>query len=140
MLAPNVFCVAADEDAFRYGTVLFHDASKDDIERHLDTWGPWLSLYPERKGWWNEAEADNPDDALEGPVRGLLRLNPAHLLDFLQHFIVFETKKGKTIKKVARYQQFESVNDIVDRTLGLIGKWANAQDRTGLIWHTQGSG
>ena len=43
MLAPNVFCVAADEDAFRYGTVLPHDADKDAIERHLDTWGPWLS-------------------------------------------------------------------------------------------------
>lgn len=27
MLAPNVFCIAADEDAFRYGTVLFHDAA-----------------------------------------------------------------------------------------------------------------
>ena len=36
MLAPNVFCVAADEDEFRYGTVLFHDATKEDIERHLD--------------------------------------------------------------------------------------------------------
>jgi hypothetical protein len=39
MLASNVFCIAVDEDEFRYGTVLFHDASKDDIERHLDTWG-----------------------------------------------------------------------------------------------------
>jgi type I restriction enzyme, R subunit len=57
---------------------------------------------------------------------------PAHVLDFLQHFTVFETKKGKTIKKVARYQQFEAVNDIVDRTLGLIGKPVNAQDRTGV--------
>jgi type I restriction enzyme R subunit len=140
MLTPNVFCVAADEDAFRYGTVLFHDATNDDIERHLDTWGPWLSRYPERKGWWNEPEADSPDDPLEGPVKGLLRLKPAHLLDFLQHFTVFETKKGKAIKKVARYQQFEAVNDIVDRTLGLIGKSVNVQERTGLIWHTQGSG
>lgn len=140
MLAPNVFCVAADEDAFRYGTVLFYDATKNDIERHLDTWGPWLSRYPEHKGWWNDPEADNPDDPLEGPVKGLLRLKPSHVLDFLQHFTAFETKKGKTIKKVARYQQFEAVNDIVDRTLGLIGKPVNAQDRTGLIWHTQGSG
>lgn len=53
MLAPNLFCIAGDEDEFRYGTVLFHDASKDDIERHLDTWGRWLSLYPEHHGWWN---------------------------------------------------------------------------------------
>lgn len=143
MLAPNVFCVAADEDAFRYGTVLFHDAKKDDVDRHLDTWGPWLSQYPDKKGWWNEPEADNPDDPLEVPVRGLLRLKPCHVLDFLQHFVVFETKKGKTIKKVARYQQFEAVNDIVDRTVSLVGKppaQVTAQDRTGLVWHTQGSG
>ncbi|MDR1854643.1 MAG: type I restriction endonuclease subunit R [Azoarcus sp.] len=140
LLTPNVFCVAADEDTFRYGTVLFHDATKDDIERHLDTWGPWLSRYPDIKGWWTKPEADDPDDPLELPVKSLLRLTPAHVLDFLQHFVVFETKKGKTIKKVARYQQFEAVNDIVDRTLGLIGKLVSAQDRTGLIWHTQGSG
>lgn len=140
MLAPNVFCVGADEDAFRYGTVLFHDAKKEEIERHLDTWGPWLSQYPEKKGWWNEPEADNPEDPLEVPVKGLLRLKPCHVLDFLQHFVVFETKKGRTVKKVARYQQFEAVNDIVDRALSLIGKPVTAQDRTGLIWHTQGSG
>jgi len=140
MLAPNVFCVASDEDAFRYGTVLFHDAKKDEIERHLDTWGPWLSRYPDHKGWWNEPDADKPADPLEVPVKGLLRLKPAHVLDFLQHFVVFETKKGTTIKKVARYQQFEAVNDIVDRTLGLVGTPAMPQDRTGLIWHTQGSG
>ena len=73
-------------------------------------------------------------------MKGLLRLKPCHVLDFLQHFVVFETKKGKTTKKIARYQQFEAVNEIVDRTLGLIGKPATAQDRTGLIWHTQGSG
>lgn len=140
MLTPNVFCVAADEDAFRYGTVLFHDAKKEDIECHLDNWGPWLSQYPDIKGWWNEPEADNPDDPLEVPVKGLLRLKPCHVLDFLQHFVVFETKKGKTIKNVARYQQFEAVNDMLDRTLSLIGKPASAQDRTGLVWHTQGSG
>ncbi|WP_058554764.1 type I restriction endonuclease subunit R [Thiohalocapsa sp. ML1] len=140
MLAPNVFCVAADEDVFRYGTVLFHGASKDDIERHLDTWGPWLSQYPETKGWWNDAAADDPDDPLEVPVKGLLRLKPCHVLDFLQHFMAFETKKGRTVKKVARYQQFEAANDMVDRTLALIGKDVPAQDRTGLVWHTQGSG
>lgn len=140
VLTPNVFCVGADEEEFRYGTVLFHDASKDDIERHLDSWGRWLSLYPERHGYWNEKEAADLGDPLEAPVRGLLRLKPAHLLDFLRHFVVFETKKGVTTKKIARYQQFEAVNELVDRTVSLIGKPVNAQDRTGLIWHTQGSG
>jgi type I restriction enzyme R subunit len=140
MLTTNVFCIAADEEEFRYGTVLFHDASKDDIERHLDTWGRWISLYPEHHGWWNEPDAVQPDDPLEVPVKGLLRLKPAHLLDFVQHFVVFETKKGNTTKKIARYQQFEAVNEMVDRTVSLVGRPAEAQDRTGLIWHTQGSG
>ena len=102
-----------------------------------------MSLYPERKGFWNEPEADARDDPLAVPVKGLLRLAPCHLLDFLQHFVVFETRKGHTRKKVARYQQFEAVNDIVDRTLSLVGRPAatvSAQDRTGLVWHTQGSG
>lgn len=140
LLTPNVFCIAADEDEFRYGTVLFHEASQDDIERHLDTWGRWLSLYPEHHGWWNEVGSAQPNDPLEVPVKGLLRLRPAHLLDFLQHFVVFETKKGKTVKKIARYQQFEAVNELVDRTVSLVGQPVVPQDRTGLIWHTQGSG
>ena len=140
VLAPNLFCVAADEEEFRYGTVLFQDQSKDDIERHLDSWGRWLSLYPEHAGYWNEPNAADPDDPLEVPVRGLLRLKPAHLLDFLQHFVVFETKKGATTKKIARYQQFEAVNALVDRTVAHAGQPVESQDRTGLIWHTQGSG
>ena len=140
MLTPNVFCVAADEDEFRYGTVLFHDASKEDIEIHMDNWGRWLSLYPVEKGYWNKPEADNPDDPLEVPVKGLLRLKPCHVLDFLQNFVVFETRSGKTVKKVARYQQFEAANDLVDRTVSLIGQPVQPQERTGLVWHTQGSG
>lgn len=140
MLTSNVFCIAADEDEFRYGTVLFTDASKEDIERHLDWWGRWLSLYPDEKGWWNNPAADAPDDPLETPVRGLLRLQPCHVLDFLQHFVTFETRKGRTVKKVARYQQFEAVNEMLERTTGLIGQTVEPQERTGLIWHTQGSG
>ena len=140
MLAPSVFCVAADEEEFRYGTVLFNDASKLDIDRHLDLWGRWLSLYPDHHGWWNEPEAEDPDDPLETPVKGLLRLKPAHVLDFLEHFVVFETKRGRTVKKIARYHQFEAVNELVDRTVAQVGKPVSAQDRTGLIWHTQGSG
>lgn len=140
MLAPNVFCIAADEYEFRYGTVLFHDATKEDVERHMDWWGSWLSLYPDKKCWWNEPEADNADDPLETPVKGMLRLKPCHLLDFLQHFIAFETKRGHVTKKIARYQQFEAVNDIVDRVTEHIGKPVRAEERTGLIWHTQGSG
>ena len=140
MLAPNVFCVAADEHEFLYGTVLHGDADDAAVRRHMDSWGRWLSLYPETANFWTDAAADDADP-LETSVRGLLRLSPCNVLDFLRHFVVFETRGGRTTKKVARYQQFEAANLIVDRAVALVGKeGVTPQDRTGLIWHTQGSG
>lgn len=141
LLAANIFSVAADEDEFRYGTVLFDPhCTKEDVAIQTDHWGRWLSLYPEQKGFWNLPEADERNTLLETGVRGMLRLKPAHILDFLQHFVTFEAKTNKVTKKVARYQQFEAANDMADRVLENIGKPVQAQDRTGLIWHTQGSG
>ena len=46
----HVFCIAADEDEFRYGTVLFHEASKDDVEP-TSIGGALAEPLPERKGW-----------------------------------------------------------------------------------------
>ena len=54
-------------------------------------------------------------------------------LRFLQHFVVFETKKGKTVKKIARYQQFEAVNELVDRTVSLAGQLADRRIRVNCI-------
>src|SRR5262249_54870361 len=66
ILASNVFCVAADEEEFRYGTVLFdEEPTKEQVDSHLDLWGRWLSRYPDQKGWWNEPGADSIDDPLE---------------------------------------------------------------------------
>ena len=95
---------------------------------------------PRQEGMVERARSRCPRRPARSASHRVLRLKPCHVLDFLQHFVVFETKKGKTTKKIARYQQFEAVNDIVDRTTDLIGKPVSAQDRTGLIWHTQGSG
>lgn len=64
-------------------------------------------------------------------------LGRGNLLGLLRNFIVFETEDGKTVKKVARYQQFRAANELVSRALQL-GKpcgW-----RWGIVWHTQGSG
>jgi type I restriction enzyme R subunit len=50
---------------------------------------------------------------------------------------VFETEDGKTVKKVARYQQFRAANKLVSRARQLEKPrgW-----RRGIVWHTQGSG
>jgi len=138
-LVPNVFSVAADDQEFRYGTVLFkQDVTDDEIKLHVDNWRPWLSQYPVRKGYWNLPPHEQDFDKVHAAVEGLLR--PCNVLDFLQHFVVFETKRGETTKKLARYQQFEAANEFVDRVVSLFGEDVGRQDRTGLVWHTQGSG
>lgn len=60
-------------------------------------------------------------------------LNPETYIDIIKNFIVFETEENATIKKICRYQQYRAVNKIIDRVV-------SGQQKTGLIWHTQGSG
>jgi type I restriction enzyme R subunit len=71
---------------------------------------------------------------------GMLR--PAHLLDLIRNFTVFQQVDGKTRKVVARYQQFRAVHKAVDKLQeGRTKAQGAARDeRGGIIWHTQGSG
>lgn len=65
-------------------------------------------------------------------------LAPANLLDLLRNFVVFERDQatGRTIRKLCRYQQFTAVNKAIERA----AKAKRAEDRGGVVWHTQGSG
>ncbi len=72
-----------------------------------------------------------PQDIL---LHGLLEKR--NLLDLIRNFIIFETLRGKLIKKIARYQQFRATNI----TLARILTEKDPQQRGGTIWHTQGSG
>ncbi|MGF7058636.1 type I restriction endonuclease subunit R [Brassicibacter mesophilus] len=60
-------------------------------------------------------------------------LEPKRLLDLTKNFIVFD----KNIKKIARYQQFFAVKEIIKKI-----KTYNEEGnrKGGVIWHTQGSG
>lgn len=61
-------------------------------------------------------------------------MQPARVLDILQNYIVFErTDDSGIVKKVARYQQLRAANKIVKRVV-------DEDLKTGIIWHTQGSG
>ena len=53
------------------------------------------------------------------------------LLDIIRHFVLFELDKGKTIKKLPRYQQIRATN----KTIATL-----QEGKGGVIWHTQGSG
>lgn len=78
----------------------------------------------------------NDQDVL---IYGLLY--PFNLLDIVRNFVAFEVEGGKTVKKIARYQQFIAVNKAMERIAGVVARRAlPLQKRGGVIWHTQGSG
>ena len=61
---------------------------------------------------------------------GLCR--PDRLLDMIHNFTVYDGG----IKKVARYQQYFAVKEIIERVKTV----DNGKRRGGVVWHTQGSG
>ncbi|MBL9027441.1 MAG: type I restriction endonuclease subunit R [Myxococcales bacterium] len=73
-------------------------------------------------------------------IAGMLR--PAHLLDLIRHFTIFQQVSGRTVKVVARYQQFRAVHAAIERLrTGKTRKQDGEHDRRGgIVWHTQGSG
>lgn len=68
-------------------------------------------------------------------IQGLLE--PATLLDVLRTCTVFmDTNSDKRVKVVCRYQQYRAARRIVQRLRN--GK--TPEERSGVVWHTQGSG
>ncbi|NRD81661.1 type I restriction endonuclease subunit R [Burkholderia pseudomallei] len=58
---------------------------------------------------------------------------PARFLELITHYILFETRDGKTVKKLPRYQQWRAVRKTVQRLTA-------PKPIGGVVWHTQGSG
>ena len=54
----------------------------------------------------------------------------------MQNFTVFEPVDGRILKKMPRYQQFRAVH----RTIERIKTGGSREEKSGVIWHTQGSG
>ena len=63
-------------------------------------------------------------------------LSPATLLDVLRDYVVYEPERGRLVKKLPRYQQYRAVRAALGRLLS--GR--TAEERGGVVWHTQGSG
>ncbi len=113
LFVPNVFSVATEGKEFRYGS----------IRMPIELWGPW------------RVDGDENLTPLErvGAAASSM-LTPGTVLDLLANFTTFANdSKRRRIKVVARYQQYEGANRIVERVLA-------GRSRKGLIWHFQGSG
>ena len=90
---------------------------------------PWKTQWPQ------------PDSIAQGMnqqqqmINGML--NKANLLCMRRTSSVFmDTDGGPRIKVVCRYQQFRAANKIIER----LRAGQTAEARSGVVWHTQGSG
>ena len=120
----NQFVIATCRQEAKFGTITTHD------EKHFYR---WADPFPRTL---NDLEhgSSSPNDQ-QRLVAGMLDRD--NLLDIIRTFTLFSTDdKGETIKVVGRYQQFRAVKLAVQRLLE--GK--TPKERSGIIWHTQGSG
>lgn len=120
----NQFLITTNRSDARFGTITTH------IEKLFYRWSDPYPLTLNDL----ESKGTSPNDQ-QRIIAGML--SKANLLDLIQTFTIFTvTDEGETIKVVARYQQYKAVKKTVKRLLE--GK--NRNDRSGIIWHTQGSG
>ncbi|MEV8085020.1 type I restriction endonuclease subunit R [Pseudarthrobacter oxydans] len=114
---PNVFSFATEGKDLRYGTV----------GMPVELWGPWRE-----ETTAEDAPVKVGLTGVQEAVEGVLK--PRAVLDFLRFFTIYATdKKHRKIKVIARFQQFQATNLIVERVL-------HGKIKQGLIWHFQGSG
>lgn len=115
----NAFCVISD------GVTTLHGMHSADME----WFAPWKSI----DGRTNEALSTGSMKTL---IEGLFPKD--RLLEYIRHFIVFETWGDKIIKKGAKYHQFFGVRFAVQQAQRATSP--DGDRKIGVIWHTQGSG
>jgi type I restriction enzyme R subunit len=89
----------------------------------------WKTVYP---------QADAALDGLNAQQRLVAgMLTKTNLLQMLRTCTVFmDTEGGTRIKVLCRYQQFRAANKVMER----LRSGHTAMERSGVVWHTQGSG
>ncbi|MCX5846498.1 MAG: HsdR family type I site-specific deoxyribonuclease [Deltaproteobacteria bacterium] len=120
----NQIVIATCRNEAKFGTITTHS------EKHFYR---WADPYP-RTVDDLEHGGSGPNDQ-QRLVAGMLDRD--NLLDIIRTFTLFSSNdKGETIKIVGRYQQFRTVKLAVKRLL----TGQTPRERSGIIWHTQGSG
>ena len=115
----NQMMVSTHRDKARVGTITSR------MEHYLE----WKDPYPTKL-----EDIDAGEGSQDVLIAGLF--NRENFLDIIQNFNVFEPVDGRIIKKIPRYQQFRAVHKTIERLK--TGK--TKYEKSGVIWHTQGSG
>lgn len=123
----NQLMVSTCRDQARVGT----------ISSSAQYYSDWKDAYPYTDDDIHAllAQAEQPEiNAQQRLLAGMF--HPASFLDLIRNFIIYEPVEGRMIKKVARYQQYRAVNKVIER----LKTGADRREKSGIIWHTQGSG
>ncbi|MEU9338405.1 type I restriction endonuclease [Streptomyces sp. NPDC048290] len=112
-----------------------------------DHFHPWRSIEPESPATLKSELPEHVGKLNERHKLVGVVLRPAGLLNVLRHYVIplpVETESGgtRTVKAVARHQQYRAAEKAVHRLLTGRKRGALVPDdeRGGVIWHTQGSG
>lgn len=93
----------------------------------------WKDIWPEKNRDYTPPLGTEREQ--ERMIQGLLA--PATLVDVLRTCTVFmDTDSGKRVKVVCRYQQYRAARRIIER----LRMGRTPEERSGVVWHTQGSG
>jgi len=111
-----------------YGT----EARFGAIGSEFDYYYNWTDIFPEKY-----KTVDTETDGKRQEVIILGMFNHEILLDIMRNFTLYmEVKPGQEAKIICRYQQYRAVGKMIER----FQNGESWQDRSGVIWHTQGSG
>lgn len=128
LFVPNCLNVSTDGHIFKYGAT--GSPSKFYFEWKHDNGLP--ADFDDSQSEFRVLDTGKEyNPYIDNAIYGLFNLQT--YIDVINNFIVFETEDNVTIKKISRYQQYRATNKIVERVL-------SGDMKTGLIWHTQGSG
>ena len=106
----------------------YHAARYTSITGSKNHFIEWKDPYPFKL---SDVKSSGTPSSQEVLVMGMLE--PSHLLDIVQNYIVFiEDDEGQTLKIVPRYMQYRGAQKIVERL--------RQSQSGGTLWHTQGSG
>jgi type I restriction enzyme, R subunit len=119
----NLLLIRTSGDRAEFGTITSG-------EEHFHA---WKDIWPEQ--YRNYSPPLGNERQQERLIQGLLP--PATLLDILRTCTVFmDTDSGQRVKVVCRYQQYRAAKKVVER----LRRGKSADERSGVVWHTQGSG
>jgi len=120
----NLFNISTFGDQAQFGS----------ITADAEFFYPWRSIYPQAEAQFSPPAPIRKAREQEQLVQGMLRRHV--VIELLRYCTVFMDVGATRAKVLARHQQYRAMHKVLDN----IRQGKNASERSGVVWHTQGSG